>query len=203
VKGKQRAEPLAADDRRRAIVQAVIPLLVRQGAAVTTREMAEAAGVAEGTIFRVFPDKCALIHHAIEVSMDPAPIERGLAEIYPVAPLAVQLVEASHILLERFDEMIALMSVMRTMPPDRSHHPSGLPTFVAESNAAVMGALTALFERNRENLRVEPGRAAAAFRGLIFARAHPTAALEEKLTVAEIVGVLLSGVAHPAHEGVV
>ncbi|HUO45747.1 MAG TPA: helix-turn-helix domain-containing protein, partial [Acidimicrobiia bacterium] len=58
---KARAEPLAPEDRRQAIVEAVIPLLVERGASVTTREMAEAAGIAEGTIFRVFPDKCALI----------------------------------------------------------------------------------------------------------------------------------------------
>ena len=64
-----RAEPLAPDDRRRAIVEAVIPLLVERGATATTRQMAEAAGIAEGTIFRVFPDKAALIHEAVRVSL--------------------------------------------------------------------------------------------------------------------------------------
>ena len=49
-----RAAPLSPDERRRAIVDAVLPLLIEHGRAVTTRQMAEAAGIAEGTIFRVF-----------------------------------------------------------------------------------------------------------------------------------------------------
>ena len=57
----RRAAPMAADDRRQAIVDAVVPLLLEQGGDVTTRQIAEAAGIAEGTIFRVFPDKAALL----------------------------------------------------------------------------------------------------------------------------------------------
>ena len=48
---------MAPEDRRKAILEALIPLLVEQGGDVTTKEIAEAAGIAEGTIFRVFPDK--------------------------------------------------------------------------------------------------------------------------------------------------
>ncbi|MBN9326134.1 MAG: TetR family transcriptional regulator, partial [Cellulomonas sp.] len=42
------------DERRRAILRAVLPVVRERGADVTTRELAEAAGVAEGTLFRVF-----------------------------------------------------------------------------------------------------------------------------------------------------
>ena len=63
---------MAPDDRRRAIVDAVVPLLLEHGDAVTTRQIAEAAGIAEGTIFRVFPDKPALLLAAAEETMDPA-----------------------------------------------------------------------------------------------------------------------------------
>jgi AcrR family transcriptional regulator len=47
---------MAPDDRRRAIVAAVVPLLLEHGDDVSTRQIADAAGIAEGTIFRVFPD---------------------------------------------------------------------------------------------------------------------------------------------------
>ena len=73
---KARARPLSPEDRRAAILDAVIPLLIDHGAAVTTAEMAEAAGIAEGTIFRVFPDKASLLHAAIERSLDPSSVER-------------------------------------------------------------------------------------------------------------------------------
>ena len=87
----ERAEPLPPDDRRRAIVEAVIPLLLEKGPTVTTREMAEAAGIAEGTIFGVFPDKPSVVHEAVKVSMDPAPIQRAVDEIPASAPLNTQL----------------------------------------------------------------------------------------------------------------
>lgn len=201
---RNRAEPLAPDDRRRAIIEAVIPLLVDRGAAVTTRHMAEAAGIAEGTIFRVFPDKSALIYEAVRVSVDPGPVQKGLAEIYPDAPLETQLAEAARILLERFDTIIALLAVLRTLPhPGAADHATGgLPPFVAVANAAINQSLAGIFERHRDQLRIDPVRAASAFRGLLLANAHPTMSLTERLTIDEIVSVLLTGIATPAHEKV-
>jgi AcrR family transcriptional regulator len=194
-----RAEPLAPHERRRAIVEAVIPLLIEHGASVTTRQMAEAAGIAEGTIFRVFPDKHALIHEAIRFSMDPAPIEKGLAEIYQRAPIEVQLAEAGRILLERMEGTIALLSVVRMMPSFGSRV-SGPPPFVVEANAVIAKSLTGLFERHRDRLRIEPARAATAFWGLVFASGHPIVSRADRLTVDELVGVLLSGIVDPVEQ---
>jgi AcrR family transcriptional regulator len=197
----QRADPLPAEARRRAIVEAVIPLLVERGHSVTTRQMADAAGIAEGTIFRVFPDKCALIHEAVRVSIDPEPIQRQLAEIYEDATLEVQLDEAARILLERYEVVIALVSVMRTLPESgKSSHIAGPPAFIAEANTAINEALTEIFERHRDRLRITPSRAAAAFRGLIVASGHPAMGLADRLTINEAVSVLLSGVVEPAVE---
>ena len=52
--------------RRAAIIEATLPLLLERGAGISTRQIAEAAGIAEGTIFRVFPDKDAVVQAAIE-----------------------------------------------------------------------------------------------------------------------------------------
>lgn len=195
---QRRAEPLPREDRRLAIIESILPLLVARGAAATTREMAEAAGIAEGTIFGVFSDKVALIHEAVKFSMDPAPILSALAGIYPAAPLEVQLAEATRILLEHFERITVLVGILRTMPTPGGGPPAGARRYVAESHATVLAAVTELFERHAERLRIEPARAAAAFQGLIFARLQPLLSPEAKLTTEEIVAILLSGVANPA-----
>ena len=198
---RHRAEPLAPDDRRRAIVEAVIPLLVERGATVTTREMAEAAGIAEGTIFRVFPDKSALIHEAVRVSVDPGPVQKHLSEIYADAPLETQLAEAARILLERFDTVITLLGVLRTLPHFGIEGKApGPPAFVTVANGVINQSLAQIFEPHRDQLRIDPARAASAFRGLLLANAHPTMELTERLTVDEIVSVLLTGIGSPALE---
>jgi AcrR family transcriptional regulator len=185
------------EDRRRAILEAVIPLLVARGATLTTREMAEAAGIAEGTIFRVFPDKTALIREAVKTSVDPIPVQAELSQIYADAPLEVQLTEAARILTERFETTIALIGALAALPHDPTHHTPGPPKFVAEANAAINESLAVIFERHSDQLRLKPARAATAFRALLLAASHPTLAVTERLTIDEAVAVLLDGITEP------
>lgn len=191
---KRRATPLTPGERRESIINAVLPLLIQHGATVTTRQMAEAAGVAEGTIFKVFPDKGALIREAIRVSMDPSPVVRSLSEIAPTASLEASLIEAGLVLLERHEQVIALFSILRTMPSSGSEDRSSeVHQIVHASNASITSALTELLEVHRDQLRLEPARAAAVFRALVFASAHPVIGGEERLSVREIVDVLTTG----------
>jgi len=111
-----------------------------------------------------------------------------------------QAVERARIIFERFQGVIALITALRTSPSPDAAPPAGPPPFVAEANAAINGALTELFERHRDRLRIEPARATAAFRGLILASGHPMMGHGEKLTVDEIVDVLLMGIAEPVSE---
>ena len=48
---------MAPEARREMIVDAALPLILEHGERVTTRQIADAAGIAEGTIFRAFADK--------------------------------------------------------------------------------------------------------------------------------------------------
>lgn len=189
----KRAEPLAPHERRQAIIEAVLPLLAERGAAVTTRQMAEAAGVAEGTLFSVFPDKRALILAALEYRFDPAPLSAQLGAIDPGAPLEARLTEAARVILDRTESVAALLSVLRTMPRP-SEVPKEPPAFVREWSAAVTRGVTALLEPHRERLRLEPERVASAFVALLFASRYPFARQRERLEVGEIVEVLLHGV---------
>ena len=83
---RERARPLTPDDRREAILDAVVPLLREHGRDVSSRQLAEAAGVAEGTLFRAFGDKESIIAAAIARILDPAPLRNALRGIDPDEP---------------------------------------------------------------------------------------------------------------------
>lgn len=71
---------MEAEERRAAILDATFPLLAVHGAAVSTRQIAEAAGVAEGTLFRVFEDKHAIVLGAIARMLDPTTLVAELGD---------------------------------------------------------------------------------------------------------------------------
>ena len=56
-----RARPLPPAERRASLIAATRQLILDHGPDVTTRQVAEAAKVAEGTLFRVFPTRRDLI----------------------------------------------------------------------------------------------------------------------------------------------
>lgn len=107
-----RARPLAPDDRREAILWAVLPLLKEQGSAVSTRQLAEAAGVAEGTLFRAFGDKDTLIRAAIEKFFDPLPLMTALRSIETELPLEEKLGRILTQLRARFAGIVQLMGAL-------------------------------------------------------------------------------------------
>src|SRR5687768_135968 len=109
---RSRAAAMPAEARRSAIVEATVPLLLAHGVGVTTRQIAEAAGIAEGTIFRVFPDKDSLIASAVEAAFDPGPVEAALDGIDRSLPLDERLTEAVDILQRRLTDIWNLMSAV-------------------------------------------------------------------------------------------
>jgi AcrR family transcriptional regulator len=185
---------MPADDRRRAIIAAITPLLIRKGALATTADMARAAGIAEGTIFRVFPDKSALLYEVIRAAMDPAELCVALQSIDAGLTMREQLAQAAQLLGDHWKRVMALGEALRSTAVLPGSRQAQAGRVVKESSAAIGAALTTLFERHRDELRIPPAKAVAAFRGLVIATGHPLMPADQRLGIEDVIGVLLSGV---------
>ncbi len=186
---RARATALPPSERRAEIVAATLPLLLAHGAAVTTRQIAEAAGVAEGTIFRVFPDKESLIEAAVESVFDMTTVNAALAAIDVAVPLEDRLVAAVDILRRRFADIMQLRTAVEMM-----HTASGAAPRFDRHPRTDLSALAALLDEHRDQIRYEPVTAAHLLRGMIIAGTHPALILDEPLSSSEIVSLFLDGV---------
>ncbi|MDX6307090.1 MAG: hypothetical protein QOI06_136 [Nocardioidaceae bacterium] len=184
-----RAKPLPPDERRAALVAATLPLITEYGPAVTTRQIAHAAGVAEGTIFGVFPDKDALIRASLAAALDPQPAIRRLASLDPAAGMEDRLIAAVEILQERLAKVFHLVTALGFRGPSDAH-----PGARSQANAAILEALTEVFARHADQLRSDPSECARRLRLVVFAGSHPRITDENPLSAREIVDLLLNGV---------
>lgn len=102
---RSRATRLRPDERRAALLTAATELFVARGPEFTTADLATAAGVSEGTIFRYFPDKGALLDAARDAALDLEGLTPMLAAAAQLPTLAQRLVAAAHALQPRIAQM--------------------------------------------------------------------------------------------------
>jgi AcrR family transcriptional regulator len=199
-----RANAMSPDDRRRAIVRALVPLLVERGGEVSTREIAQAAGIAEGTIFRVFPDKRSLMLAAAEEAINPADGQAAFDDAMAgLTELREKVVVSTQRVLDRMRMTMSVMMAVRAhlmwdeesrkADPVKKHF--GPPQFVLDAQAELHRRLAGIFEAHRDELAVEPEVAAIALRSLIFGASRPELGMAPALSAEQIADLLLSGVA--------
>ena len=177
---------MAPDERRRAIVDAVVPLLLEHGDDVTTRQIAEAAGIAEGTIFRVFPDKPALLMAAAEETMNPpdggAELDAALAGH---ADLRERVRSPPSGCIERSERVMAVMMALRriwmSQPPEASRAaPPGRRLHAGRQPRAARPCSPSVFEPHRDELAVDPRPPPPLLRTLVLGSRHPGADAETR-----------------------
>lgn len=180
---------MTIDERRQALVDATLPLLLEHGRAVTTKQIAEAAGVAEGTIFRAFESKDDLITAAVEAGTDMQPFLDDLAGVDASLPFRPRLIELVTRLQARFTGIFTLMSALGiTGPPKARKH-----TEAGRRQAEEI--MIALVEPDADQISCTPAELVHMLRLFTFSGTHPHLSEGRRLTPEQIVTTLLDGVA--------
>ena len=189
---RARAKPMSVDERRAMIIDAVIPLLIEHGREVSTRQIADAAGIAEGTIFRVFADKEALFTAAVEKFLDPTAANRSLRAIDPTATIEAKINDILFLLRSRMTGIFGIMhAVGMSGPPPRNREADSFVDVISD----VLGP-------DLDQLNVPTDRVASFVRLVAFASAIPHFNAGHEISTADLARLITNGIAgHPAEGG--
>ncbi len=181
-----RAAALAPEQRRDAIVRAALPLVLDHGWAVTTKQIAAAAGIAEGTIFRVFPTKDDVVEAVVNEVFDMEPYIRSLEALDRSGSLDAVLTRVAQLQIDRFAHVFRLMSVLGLGGPPRQAHSETWLARIATAHRALLAPFA-------DQLRLPPREVMRYVRLLAFSGSNPHITDGAILSAAEIVALVLDG----------
>lgn len=192
----RRATALSQQDRRRELVDVTIRLVRRHHAVPSTRDVAQEAGIAEGTMFRAFETKDALVEAVIGAVACPVPLRTALRGVDRELPLARRTECAAHLLMERFAGLFEVLGPLGVLGPPPHHEHPGCPdpgARIPPSEPGQRTALTELFEQDAPVLRLTPPEFAHALRLLCFGGTARHVSDGRPLTPQTVTELLLHG----------
>jgi AcrR family transcriptional regulator len=190
---------MSTEERQEAIAVATTPLLAEHGTHVTTGQIAKAAGVAEGTIFRVFKDKQELLDFCVLRAFRTQELVKQITAIEANGPLTERLVAV----MTMVDEMAARVgALMHALGATGYRHDNSkfekadtksTPPQVAEFER-VSVAISKLLMVGPDELRLPADRAAGYLLGLTFvSRMQAGRTNKTESSVEEIIDLFING----------
>jgi len=167
-------------------------LLLANGLDVTTRQLAEAAGVAEGTLFRVFESKEDLLVEAARSAFDPSEHLAELDAIDPSWDLQQRLVAVIDS-AQRHARQIMKVFVAFGKPTERSRLGNPRDLLVRSKAHVVTERVTTLLRPDAARLRIPLDELVRLVGTLSWVTVHPMND-SSPMTAAQLADVLLHGV---------
>lgn len=195
---RRRAPTLEPEERRAAIIAATLPLLLERGVSVTTQQIARAAGIAEGTIFGVFPDKQSLLHATVLSGFEPTPVVAAIGAIDPGLELRDRLTAVIGVIADQLVGTEPLVVALRGQAvPAEVKEP--FLAEVARYRQRLVAAVADVVRPDDHLLCHSPGTVAQLVVAMVFATTRGTFGLGEALGTGEISTLLLDGLLRRDH----
>ncbi len=163
---------MAPEERRQAIIEATLPLILERGTDLSTREIATAAGVAEGTIFRAFETKAELIVAAMHAALSAQDALHRLETLPAGQSLDDRVAGILEVLLAEIQRTRSLTAELSNpeLHGPRPHDGRACPPFRhRERHAKLVNAVETALAGHSIGLAVPPRTAAQVLLAMAFA----------------------------------